>query len=183
VLRRIRHRIPLLVVLVASSACSSALAQDRTCESDAAVVVRRAAALGEATRHADVATIVDMTYPALVEMAGGRDKLVAATKSVMAQVDATGTKIERIEFSAPTPTYRDGGKSICFVPREMLLSVKEMRLHAVGYLMAIWDPSGPRKWTYLDSDGFQRNPKLMRQLFPGLPEDIQPPPVRIERVN
>jgi hypothetical protein len=65
----------------------------------------------------------------------------------------------------------------------MEVSIKEVRLRALGYLMAVWDPNGPHKWTYLDSDGFQSKPTLMRQLFPGLPEDVQPPPVQTERVR
>jgi hypothetical protein len=173
----------LLVLLVASSACFPAQAQERTCESDEAVVVRGAKALGEATRHTDVATLVDMTYPPLVEMAGGRKKLLSQTTASMAQMNAGDMKIEKIEFSSPTPTYRDGGKSICFVPRVMQVSIKDIRVHAAGYLMAIWDPSVPRRWTYLDSDGFQRNPALMRQLFPGLPEGVKPPPVYNERLQ
>lgn len=178
-----KHRIPLLLMLAASSVCSSALAEDRSCESDAATVVRRATALGEALKHNDAATIIGMTYPPVVQMAGGRDKLVPATQAAMTEMSAAGTTVERVEYSSPTRTYRDGGKSICFVPRDMQIRIKEIRVHAVGYLMAIWDPSGPAEWTYLDSDGFQRNPTLMRQLFPGLPEDVQPPPVNTEQLK
>ena len=163
--------------------CSTTLAEERTCESDKADVVRGAKALGEATKSTDVATLVDMTYPPFVEMAGGRSKLVSATTASMMQMDVGGMKVEKIEFSSPTRTYRDGGKSICFVPREMVVSFKDLRVHALGYLMAIWDPGGPRKWTYLDSDGFQRNPTLMRQFFPGLPEDVKLPPVQTERLK
>ena len=180
---RLKHRIYLLVLLVASSACATALAQERTCESDEAVVVRGAKALGEATRNTDVETLVNMTYPPMVAMAGGRKKLVSQTIASMAQMNAGDMRIEKMEFSSPTPTYRDGGRSICFVPREMQVTIKDIRVHAAGYLMAIWDPNGPRKWTYLDSDGFQRNPALMRQLFPGLPEGIKPPPVYNERLK
>ncbi len=178
-----KHRTHLLVLLVTSSACSSVLAQERTCQSDEAVVARGAKALGEATRHTDVATLVDMTYPPMVELAGGRKKLVSQTTASMAQMNAGDMKIEKIEFSSPTPTYLDGRKSICFVPREMQVSIQDIRVHAVGYLMAIWDPSGPRKWMYLDSDGFQRDPTLLRQLFPGLPEGVKPPPVYNERLK
>jgi hypothetical protein len=180
---RVKNHIHLLVLLVGSSACSAALAQERTCKSDEAVVVRGAKALGEATRNTDIETLVNMTYPPLVEMAGGRKKLVSATTASMAQMKAGDLTIEQIEFSSPTQTYRDGRKTICFVPRDMVVSIKDIRVRATGYLMAVWDPNGPGKWMYLDSDGFQRNPTLMRQLFPGLPADVQPPPVFNERLK
>jgi hypothetical protein len=180
---RLKRRIYPLILLVASSACATALAQERTCKSDEAVVIRGAKALGEATRNTDVETLVSMMYPPMVEMAGGRKKLASATTASMAQMNAGDMRIEKIEFASPTPTYLDGRRSICFVPRDMVVSIKDIRVLAAGYLMAIWDPNGPRRWTYLDSDGFQRNPTLMRQLFPGLPEGVKPPPVYNERLK
>jgi hypothetical protein len=171
-----------VVVLLLS--CANAQAQmGRTCQQDRDKVLSRAMALSDAFRRLEVRPVVEMMYPPVVEAFGGREKYVALGEAAMAQLFAEGMKVERLNLGEPTKTYRDGPRSICFVPKEMVLSFFHGGVVSRGYLVAIHDARVSPEWTFLDSDAFKREPGLMRKMFPGLPDDVQTPPVMSERVR
>jgi hypothetical protein len=173
----------LAAALLMACALQAHAQMGRTCQQDREKVLSRATALSDAFKRFEVRPVVDMMYPPIVEAFGGRDKYVALGEAGMAQLVSEGMKVERLSLGEPTKTYRDGPRSICFVPKEMVLSFFHGGAVSRGYLVAIHDPRVSPEWTFLDSDAFKRNPDLMRKLFPGLPADVQTPPVVNERVR
>lgn len=143
----------------------------------------RATALSDAFKRQEVRPVVDMMYPPIVEAFGGREKYIAIGEAAMAQLVSEGMKVERLSLGEPTKTYRDGQRSICFVPKDMVLSFFHGGVVSRGYLVAIHDARVSPEWTFLDSDAFKKDPGLMRKMFPGLPNDIETPPVVNERVR
>ena len=165
------------IVLCAVSGCSS---KDVTCERDKQKLLARAESVTEAFKHADAQTIVDMMYPAVVRSLGGREKTIAIADQATAEMAARGLRLDRFSLGQPTKTYHDGKKSLCFIPREMDMSMGATKTRNLGYLVAIHDVKESPDWTFLDSNVFNKNPRLLRQMFPGLPPDVEQPPSRNE---
>ena len=164
-------------VLCAVFGCSS---KDVTCERDKQKLFAKAESVTEAFRHADTQTIVDMMYPTVVRSLGGRERTIAIADQATAEMVARGFRLDRFSLGQPTKTYHDGKKSLCFIPREMIMSMGATTTRNLGYLVAIHDGKESPDWTFLDSNVFNKNPRLLRQMFPGLPLDIEQPPSRNE---
>jgi hypothetical protein len=174
---------PALGALLAVAALGAHAQMGRSCQQDREKVLTRAMTMSDAFKRHEVRPVVDMMYPPIIEAFGGREQYIALGETAMAQLVAEGLKVERLSLGEPTRTYRDGARSICFIPKEMVLSFFHGGAVSRGYLVAIHDPRVSPEWTFLDSDAFKRNPDLMRKLFPGLPADVQTPPVVNERVR
>ena len=164
-------------LLCAASGCSS---KDVTCERDKQKLLARAETVTNAFKHADAQTIVDMMYPAVVRSLGGRANTIAIADQATAEAVARGLRLDRFSLGLPTKTYHDGKKSLCFIPREMIMSLGATKTRNLSYLVAIHDAKESTDWTFLDSNVFNKNPRLLRQMFPGLPADVEQPPSRNE---
>ena len=164
-------------VLGAAFGCSS---KSVTCERDKQKILARAESVTEAFRQSDTQTIVDMMYPAVVRSLGGRQKMIAIADQATTEAAARGLTLDRFSFGPPTRTYHDGNKSLCFIPREMNMSMGATKIRNLGYLVVIHDAKESPEWTFLDSNVFNKNPRLLRQMFPGLPADVEQPPSRNE---
>jgi hypothetical protein len=165
------------IVLCTVFGCSS---KDVTCERDKQNLLARAESVTEAFNRADAQTIVDMMYPTVVRSLGGRERTIATADQATAEMAARGLRLDRFSLGQPTKTYHDGKKSLCFIPREMIMSMGTTKTRNIGYLVAIHDVKESPDWTFLDSNVFNKNPRLLWQMFPGLPPDVEQPPSRNE---
>jgi hypothetical protein len=170
----------LILALLASSWCS---AEERTCQQDQVVILARAQSMNEAFARADGKAIVDMMYPVIVRATGGPARYVSVAQRALKEMAAEGAAFSGFKFGHFTKTYHDGKRSLCFLPKESHITIKGNEIRTVGYLVAIYDPVESQQWTFLDSDAFRKNPTLLKQLFPGLPADLVPPPAFSERVQ
>lgn len=154
-----------------------------SCQSDSAEILKRVDAMDTAFVKGDAQSIINMTDSSLFELGGGKEKALSATKQAMDQMKQAGMILEKSTIGKPSKTYRAGTKSVCFVPKEMMMSVKGVRGRSVGYLIAINRNENNSQWLFLDSAALQKKPELLWLLIPGLPKDIKLPPNFTERVQ
>src|ERR1051325_12140981 len=76
----------------------------------------RANELGEALGRKDYAKVVDLTYPKVIESAGGRDKLLAAMTNELKTMEAEGVQIISSKSSPPSQFVHDAGGIYAVVP-------------------------------------------------------------------
>jgi hypothetical protein len=158
------------------------LSQDRTCDTDRDIVLAKAASMADAFKRSDAAGLVDMMYPPMLDSVGGRGRAIAATAQMLSQLAGLGATIEKSTLGTPTATYRSGSKSLCFIPQELHLSLKDTKAVTLGYLIAVRDDDASAEWTFLEARGFDKDPSLFRLLFPGLPAEVQLPKSELRRV-
>jgi hypothetical protein len=154
-----------------------------SCQSDSAEILSRVNAMNTAFEKGDAKTIVDMTDPALFDISGGKEKALSMTKQVMDQIVKSGLIIEKLMVGKLTKTYMAATKSVCFVPKEVIMSIKGVRGRSVSYLVAINRNTANSPWLFLDSAGLQKKPELLWTLVPGLPKDIKLPPNHTELIQ
>ena len=157
-------------------------AQARTCEDAAPTLTAIARRFAEASDGANVTVLADYTYPALIEMMGGRAAFMEASATALSELKNAGLTLESSTFGAISKTYVDGRRRICFLPQQLVFALRGQRLKSIGFLIAVHDPQAAAPWTFLDSNGLRNNPALLWEFFPGLPKNVQLPPVRRERL-
>lgn len=120
--------------------------------------------------------IIDYTYPKLVEMAGGKQALLDASKSAFEKMDES-FKIDKITFGEPQKIYVAGKELHCIVPETLSINTNKGKMQASYSLLAVSLDKG-KKWYFIETHKF--TPKFMKTIFPNfnynliIPENTKP---------
>ena len=122
------------------------------------------ARLKTAMLQKDQATLIDMMYGPIVQLGGGRDKLLAQAKSLATQMDTTS-----FETSKPYRYFGGQQNDYVVVPTHILMTINDHHYDSVSYELGIKARQGG-KWEYIDGAGV--SPQLRTHLFPDIPQDV-----------
>jgi hypothetical protein len=142
------------------------LAQDTTVVKQQATVVATAVASG------DYKTIVDHTYPRLVAMSGGKEKMVAMVTSAMSQLKTQGITFEGASIGSPGKFYKAGTEIHCLVPETIRLKLPNGHATGHSFLLAI-SGDGGKKWSFVDLN--KGTISALPKIFPNFNPDLKIP--------
>jgi hypothetical protein len=144
----------------------SLMAQDTT------LVKRQASILALAVTNGDYKTLVDHMYPRLVEMMGGKEKMLALATKSMDQLKTQGITFENASVGSPGKFYKAGAEIHCIVPETLTLKLPSG--HAVSHssLLAI-SSDGGKNWSFIDLN--QGTIDAIPQIFPYFNHDLKIP--------
>ena len=146
-------------------------------KADAAALVARIKELGEAMNRADAAPVIRYTHPAVIRLAGSRQKFEEAVRASF-KANA-GYRLASYVVGEPAAPVRAGDQEIVVVPVSMELHIEKNRLRSDGFLVGA-RTLGDTEWYCLDGAGFAKSPELFAKLFPGLPAGFKLPTGKIE---
>lgn len=139
----------------------------------------RANELSDALEHKDYAKVVDLTYPKVIEYAGGREKLLTAMTNELKTMEAEGVQIISSKSSAPSQYVHDAGGIYAVVPITSKFKAKDGIFQVEGSLIAISADAG-QSWTFIDATG--KDQVELKKLLPNLDKLKLPPekePVKV----
>jgi len=142
--------------------------------------IRKAAAENSAAYSSgNYARLVDLTYPKLVQMIGGRDQMIEMLRSGTEEMKAHGSAILGVEVSEPKKVVTVGDKQFAIVPEIVRIQIEAGTLRSNGFLIAISEDRG-ETWKFIDGAGLHRTPGKERQtleeVVPGFPSQLSLPP-------
>ena len=164
----------IVAVLISCAAFAATLAP-----ADAEALEARVTKIAAAFDTADVDTIVAMTHPSLFQLMGGREKMIAITRSAMSQLKTMGVQVVESSLGVPTEVHSAADEIVCFYPRTTVGRVGEKKAKSTGFLICVRKATGG-EWLFLDGSGLRKNPELLKMLLPALPEDVKLPENRVE---
>ncbi len=139
---------------------------------DTAVVRQQAEMLEQAVIKGDYQTVVDHTYPGVIDMVGGKDKMLSATTDAMNGLKAQGISIEKATIGSPGKFYTAGTEIHCLVPETMRLKLPNGHATVQSYILAV-SADGGKSWTYMDINANSKD--LIPKLFPNFNPDLKIP--------
>ncbi|MEY2750412.1 MAG: hypothetical protein RLZZ550_383 [Verrucomicrobiota bacterium] len=161
----------------APAASVPALPAPPLAKADAAALVALIKELNEAMGRGDPEPIIKHTHPAILQLAGSRQKFEEA---VRASVKAfAGFRFEDCVVGEPSAPVRAGDQEIVFVPLVLVMRIEKNRVRSEGFMVGI-RTVGTTAWACLDGSGFAKQPALFAKVFPGLPADLKLPPSKVE---
>ncbi|WP_020470112.1 hypothetical protein [Zavarzinella formosa] len=141
--------------------------------SNAAEAKKLASLLAEATKAGDYAKVIDHTYPAAVEFAGGREKAISLIEAAMKKVKEDGIVIKEISVGEPGEFFTEGKNTFFVIPLKTVMTVPAGTVRSKSYLLGI-SPDDGKTWTFMDGVGLQ-NPLIWDKVLPKMPEKLQLP--------
>lgn len=136
-------------------------------------LVTLAQEVNDAFRRRDFARMVDLTYPKVIEAAGGRDKMVAALTKGVKEMEAEGVVVLSSTAGSPTQIVQAGGSVYAVVPTTLKVKAQDGVFQTEGSMIGISKDSGAT-WTFIDAGGKDRS--QLKSLLPEVAGKLNLPP-------
>ena len=108
--------------------------------------------LEDALGRKDYGKVIDLTYPKVIELAGGRDKMLAATTSEVQSMEAEGVEILSSNCAAPSQYLSDAGAIYAVIPVVSKVKAQDGVFQTEGSLIGV-STDGGQNWTFVDATG------------------------------
>ena len=139
----------------------------------------RAKELDDALGRKDYGKVIDLTYAKVVELGGGREKLLTEMTRQMTTMEAEGVELLSSTAGAPSQFLHDAGGIYAVVPVVSKLKAKDGMFQTEGSLIAISTDAG-QNWTFVDATG--KDQTELKKILPNLDKLKLPPekePVKV----
>ena len=167
------------LLILACCLTSSARADD-----DAATVKKtvkqKVQEINDAIIRADFATVADLTHPKVVQMMGGRDKMIATMQAGEKDMKAKGFSFLSTKVDDPSDTVTGGppaaviaGASELYVtvPFELKMKTPDGKMAVKSFVIGVSTDHG-KTWTFVNGD---LDPKQIKEVLPNLPARLKLP--------
>jgi TPR repeat protein len=118
------------------------------------------------------ARVADFTYPKVVEMMGGRDKMIETTRQIVEDMKDRGVTIVSIEVSEPERVVTANDKLFAVVPQVVRMQGAKKTARSNGFLIAVSEDAG-KNWSFIDGDALHEKPgqerETLAQILPDFP--------------
>jgi hypothetical protein len=119
----------------------------------------------------DYAKVTDLTHPKVVELMGGREKMIAVMESGTKDMKAKGYSFRSVKVDEPGEPIAAGDERYVVVPFLLEMKAPGGRLLQKSFVIGVSGDAG-KSWTFVNGD--QQGEKL-KKVLPNLPEDLKLP--------
>lgn len=127
--------------------------------------------MNNALINGSFAKIVDLTHPKVIEMAGGRDKMIAEIESTMKQLKEKGVEFRSAKLGDISDPAAGGDDIFVVVPFDLELKAPGGKLRQKTFVIGI-SPDKGKAWTFVNGD---LDAKSVKQMLPNLPDALKLP--------
>lgn len=117
----------------------------------------------------DYSLIAKHTYPKIVEMMGGKEKMVEVTSTTMAKMESQNFIFKSITFKDPSELMEHNGDLQCALTQIIVMDTPNGKVQNERTLVAISEDDG-NNWVFLDSSGM--NSDSLKGIYPNLHPDL-----------
>ena len=108
--------------------------------------------LEDALGRKDYGKVIDLTYPKVIEFAGGREKMLAETTREVQSMEAEGVEIISSNCGTPSQFMSDAGGIYAVIPVVSKVKATDGIFQTEGCLIGI-STDGGQNWTFVDATG------------------------------
>jgi hypothetical protein len=128
----------------------------------------------QATIDGKFSKLADLTYPKVIEMIGGKEKMIARLQTNYKDMKEQGFVFQSAKVQEPSALVAAGETVYTVVPFTLEMKVTGGLLSTKSYLLGISSNKG-KSWTFVDGSGISNDEKTTRKLLPGLPAALKLP--------
>ena len=143
-------------------------------------LVGQAQEVNDAFRRRDFGRMVDLTYPKVIEAAGGRDKMIVALAKGMKEMETEGVSVLSSTAEAPTQIVHVSEWIYAVVPTTLKVKAQTGTFKTESSMIGI-SPDRGANWTFIDAGG--KDHKQLLSMLPAPAESLKLPaekePVKI----
>ncbi|MBC7721817.1 MAG: hypothetical protein H7068_07305 [Pedobacter sp.] len=122
-----------------------------------------------AMKTQDYKTLVKMTYPKAVAMAGGEAKMLEGMSKGLGQMKTQGISFSNATIGEPSTFITVGKQLQCTIPDKLEMKMMGGRISTSSTLIGISDDKG-KTWTFIDAAG--KDLATLRSVIPTLSDKL-----------
>lgn len=138
-----------------------------------ATLVAQAQEVNDAFRRRDFARMVDLTYPKVIEAAGGRDRMISALAKGMKEMETEGVTVLSSTAGTPTQIIHVSRSVYAVIPTTLKVKAQDGIFQTESSMIGISADSGAT-WTFIDAGGKDRS--QLRSFLPDAADKLNLPP-------
>ncbi|HEX8131496.1 MAG TPA: hypothetical protein VF527_20530 [Pyrinomonadaceae bacterium] len=142
---------------------------------EAAAIKAEAENCSRAFMNGDFGKVIDLTYPKLFELGGGRAKVLAEVETQMKELQNKGIKIISHAIGEPEQSVRAGGKLVAIVPIRLKMESPEYYIDLKSFWLAVSTDEG-KLWRFVSGSSLDEN--ILKVLLPEVAGKIKLPEVK-----
>lgn len=131
---------------------AAAGAQEQLGEAAAKRLQAQAEESGRAFIKGDFGRLADYTLPKLVELIGGREKMIEVVRKDVEEMKAAGFEPLAYVPSAPTQVFREGGRTYAVVPLKFRMRTPDSIMVSDSFMVGVSNDGG-QNWTFIGGSG------------------------------
>lgn len=128
----------------------------------------------------DYAKFANFTHPKLIEIFGGKAKMIETTKTLMSKMKDEGYTFLDITFKNPSKFIKKGNETQFTIIEQILMNTPKGKLLGSSTLIGASCDNG-KNWKFIDSSGKPK--ELIKKYFPDLSLNLEILPATQEMVN
>jgi hypothetical protein len=134
---------------------------------------------GQAFLKKDYKTFAHYTYPKLITMSGGEDKMIQALQQTMDQIKAQGVEVTNFTYEEPGKAFKAGNSWQSTIVQHTKLKTNNGGLMTTSTLIAFSSDNG-KDWTFIDTSNKDMAAihKMLPELSPSIVIPAPQPPVK-----
>ena len=141
---------------------------------EAAAIKAEAESSSRAFMSGDYGKVIDLTYPKVIELGGGREKVLGAMEAELKEMRDLGMKIVSFKVGEPEPSVRAGSKLVAVVPTALKMESSEYIIEQKSFWLAVSADEG-KTWRFLSGAVLDAN--ALKFLLPEAVDKIKLPAV------
>lgn len=114
------------------------------------VIRDQASKVSEALMKNDCETLIKHTHPKVVEMVGGKEKMISVIRQGTEAMAQQGVSIEKVTFGEPSMTVEAGDEIHCLIPQVIYMKIPQGRIRTEASLLAVSRDRG-KNWFFVDT--------------------------------
>jgi hypothetical protein len=149
--------------------CCLLLSNSLISAQDTSTIKPSAEIMLEAMMKEDYKTLLKYTYPKVVALGGGAEKMVAQIKKSVEEMKNGGMTFRRATLGEVGKIYKAGKELHCVLPETTFMNVKGGYVTGISPLLCI-SSDGGKSWTFVH--GGNMTPQKIKMLFPNFNYDL-----------
>jgi len=138
---------------------------------DKTLVKKSAEEINDAIVNEDFGKVVDLTYPKVVELIGGRTRMITVLESGAKDMKSKGERFGAVKVGDPSAPVKSGSDLFVVVPFQQEMKVPGYKLLQKTFVIGVSNDQG-KTWTFVNGD---LDVKTVRQVLPNLPDELKLP--------
>jgi hypothetical protein len=122
-----------------------------------------------AMKKQDYKTLVKMTYPKAIAMAGGEAKMLESMSKGLGQMKTNGISFSNVSVGEPSAIITVGKQLQCTIPDKLEMKMMGGTITTNSTLIGISDDKG-KTWTFIDAAG--KDLAALRKVIPTLSDKL-----------
>ncbi len=140
-----------------------------TSSSYSAVILEQANTMGQLLLKKDFKPFVKFTYPKIVEMMGGEEKMIGILEKSFTEMESSGTGFLKVAMAEPTPVISVGNELQGTLQQTIEMKLPVGKVVTKSTLIAISGDNG-KNWQFVDAGA--KDIETIRKILPNVSDKL-----------